>query len=1098
MRKPGDTAGRAGKTKPEDREGSSRKLRAESGKKVARPAGKTSPLKKHGPDKLMHELQVHQVELQLLVEKYKTVADFARDWEYWMSPEGSYIYVSPSCKSHTGYEPEAFLKDPDLMLKIIHPDDRYILLSHRKEALATDGTSNPVDFRIVTRDGDEVWIGHRCKKVFSTDGKYLGVRGGNRDITGEKRLERDLTDSEQTQHLLADYAIKLKDISILLNETSDLKDLLNRVAESFRLFTDSIAATFTVFNPEKQTLQLVSLSADPAARSEVDAIFGPELFDMQMPISQDMREELLNQAIRRFKDIHELSVGVISQDDSDLFMQSVGCKQIVACSVSDGMDIAGVCTAYLPASLPMVPDYILKPYLYMARLAIKRMQAAEALRVSEERYRCLVETAGAGIATIDMEGIITFVNDRICQLTSYSREDIAGRPFADFLHKDDLPPLMEQFLKAASGARISELLEFRLICKGGHCIWVHSNPEPVIIGGQITGFSAILYDISNRKAAERMILESEALYRSLVETSPDAIGLMDLDGTIIMHNRQALEVFGFDAADDLTGKNVMDMVAPEHYESVLNNMEKLQAAETIRNLELISHKKDGQQFWLELSSSILPDEEGNPKTIMIVFEDITERKQVEEALRDSTSQYRLLSEHTSDIVALMDMNFKVIYQSPSGEKQRGFTSQEIRELPLEKHFPPESLKLVMETYVKDIPRIETDPGYNPITTLELEYYRKDGTTFWAESKFGIVRDDNDKPVSILAEVRDITERRKVISALRESEGQYRLLADHTTDFIWLMDMNLNNIYVSPSVIKRTGFTEQEMLELPLELHVTPDSLKVATEVALEFIARVEADTEYNPTTTFDMEYCCKDGTTFWAENKFSIIRDSDGKPVSILGEARDITDRRLVEEKLIKSYESTKKTLNDAINTMVKIVELRDPYTASHQQKVADLATAIAREMKLEDTLIEQLGTAAIIHDIGKMYVPLDILSKPGKLSEIELGLIKTHSQSGYDIIKGMDFPCSVANTVLQHHERLDGSGYPDGIKGENTLLEAKILVVADVVEAMASHRPYRPAMGIDKALEELLNGRGTLYDPDAVDTCIELFNSGKFAFKPV
>jgi len=218
----------------------------------------------------------------------------------------------------------------------------------------------------------------------------------------------------------------------------------------------------------------------------------------------------------------------------------------------------------------------------------------------------------------------------------------------------------------------------------------------------------------------------------------------------------------------------------------------------------------------------------------------------------------------------------------------------------------------------------------------------------------------------------------------------------------------------------------------------------------------------------------------------------------MVGFLRDITDRRLAEEKLVKSYEHLKRTLDDAINTMVKIVELRDPYTAGHQQKVADLATAIAREMKLEDTRIEQLRMAAKIHDIGKMYVPSDILSKPGKLSEIELGLIKTHSQSGYDIVKSMDFPCSVANTVLQHHERLDGSGYPGGIKGEDTLLEAKILIVADVVEAMASHRPYRPALGIDKALEELSNGRGTLYDPDVVDTCLDLFKSGKFAFKPV
>jgi len=217
-----------------------------------------------------------------------------------------------------------------------------------------------------------------------------------------------------------------------------------------------------------------------------------------------------------------------------------------------------------------------------------------------------------------------------------------------------------------------------------------------------------------------------------------------------------------------------------------------------------------------------------------------------------------------------------------------------------------------------------------------------------------------------------------------------------------------------------------------------------------------------------------------------------------LKDAENQRERKLAEEKLLKSYESLKKALDDAIKTMVKIVELRDPYTAGHQQKVADLATAIAAEMKLEETRIEQLRTAALIHDIGKMYIPSDILSKPGKLADIEFNLIKTHSQYGYDIVKGMDFPGAVAQAVLQHHERIDGSGYPGGIKGEDTLLESKILVVADVIEAMASNRPYRPALGIDKALEEITRNKGKLYDAGVVDACLELFKSGRFEFKVV
>jgi HD-GYP domain-containing protein (c-di-GMP phosphodiesterase class II) len=154
--------------------------------------------------------------------------------------------------------------------------------------------------------------------------------------------------------------------------------------------------------------------------------------------------------------------------------------------------------------------------------------------------------------------------------------------------------------------------------------------------------------------------------------------------------------------------------------------------------------------------------------------------------------------------------------------------------------------------------------------------------------------------------------------------------------------------------------------------------------------------------------------------------------------------------------------------------------------------------MQFDDIQIDHLKTAAVIHDIGKMYIPSDILSRPGKLTDMEFALIKTHAQAGYDVVKGMDFPGAIAETVLQHHERLDGSGYPNGLKGEDTLMKAKILAVADVVEAMASHRPYRPALGIDKALEEISRNKGKLYDPDAVDACLELFNSGRFEFKAV
>ena len=211
---------------------------------------------------------------------------------------------------------------------------------------------------------------------------------------------------------------------------------------------------------------------------------------------------------------------------------------------------------------------------------------------------------------------------------------------------------------------------------------------------------------------------------------------------------------------------------------------------------------------------------------------------------------------------------------------------------------------------------------------------------------------------------------------------------------------------------------------------------------------------------------------------------------------RDITERKRAEEKLKESYQKLGKTTDDIISTLAKIVETRDPYTAGHQQRVSLLASAIAKEIGLPEDKVKGVKIASLIHDIGKINIPSEILSKPGKLTEEEFNLIKGHPKVGYDILKLIDFPWPIAEIVLQHHENIKGSGYPGGLKDDEIFLEAKIICVADVVEAMSSHRPYRPALGIDKALEEISQNKGILYDPEVVDICLKLFKEKSFKFE--
>ena len=187
--------------------------------------------------------------------------------------------------------------------------------------------------------------------------------------------------------------------------------------------------------------------------------------------------------------------------------------------------------------------------------------------------------------------------------------------------------------------------------------------------------------------------------------------------------------------------------------------------------------------------------------------------------------------------------------------------------------------------------------------------------------------------------------------------------------------------------------------------------------------------------------------------------------------------------------------MNSTVQAITTTVEKRDPYTSGHQQRVADLSRVIAHEIDLTESEIEGIYIAAAIHDIGKISLPAEILSKPVQLSDIEVSLIQSHSQTGYDILKGIEFPWPIAEIVLQHHERQDGSGYPRGLAGGDILLAARIIGVADVVETMASHRPYRPSKGLDKALEEITQNRGVLYDPRVVDACLTIFNNNHFQF---
>jgi len=241
-----------------------------------------------------------------------------------------------------------------------------------------------------------------------------------------------------------------------------------------------------------------------------------------------------------------------------------------------------------------------------------------------------------------------------------------------------------------------------------------------------------------------------------------------------------------------------------------------------------------------------------------------------------------------------------------------------------------------------------------------------------------------------------------------------------------------------------------------------------------------------------MKAARKDGSNIHISYSTAAVLDEEDRVIGTMAVLYDITEKMNLEMALKNSLEKMIRVFNQTANALASAIEKRDPYTAGHQNRVAKLASAIAEEMgAFDNDRVDGIRTAAMIHDIGKLYVPSEILSKPGSLSDIEFELLKTHPQAGYEILQEIEFPWPIARIVQQHHERMDGSGYPFGLAGDDILLDARIVGVADVVEAMSSHRPYRPGKGTMSALMEIKATRGSSYDPIVVDACLALFRNG-------
>jgi len=446
-------------------------------------------------------------------------------------------------------------------------------------------------------------------------------------------------------------------------------------------------------------------------------------------------------------------------------------------------------------------------------------------------------------------------------------------------------------------------------------------------------------------------------------------------------------------------------------------------------------------------------------------------------------RYRLSFENTSDVIFIVDENLNILSMSQSAEKILGYKLEEfIGKLVTDmKHiFTPASFEQAISDAML-IFKGET------ISAKIYEFMAKDGTIKIGEvSGSPIMR--NGQVTGFVSIARDITDRRRMEDELRNSAQKYRTILEDMNDMYYELDLKGNMTFFNKALLSLTARSPEELQGMNFRDYMSSegseDALKIFGEIYKTGKPRL-----------FVNEIVTKTGEVKYFESQAGLLLDENKQPIGFRGIARDITDRKKAQDERDQVLARLRKTLGTMIQAMSAAVEARDPYTSGHQRRVAALARSIAAEMNLSRDQIEGIRMAASIHDMGKISIPAEILSMPRKLSKLEFDLVKTHSQAGHDIIKDIDFPWPIANIILQHHERINGSGYPHGLRGDNILLEARILAVADVVEAMASYRPYRPALGLDTALEEITRNKNILYDGEVVEACLKIFREKKYEF---
>lgn len=765
---------------------------------------------------------------------------------------------------------------------------------------------------------------------------------------------------------------------------------------------------------------------------------------------------------------------------------------------------------------------------------MRRRKAEEAWLQSEERYHNLVQNVPLGLyrSSPGPRGAIFLANPAITRIFGYKSVDELLKIHAADVYVE---PTARQFLSdelISQGHVAAKELQFKK--KDGTWFWGSLTANAVRNeSGEIIYFDGFVEDITEKKLIVEELRTAAQKWRTTFDAISDAICLLDLECTILQCNQSLVTMIG---------KPYEEIIGYRCWEILHGCSQPVEGCPVVRMKQTRQPEEQLLAWcdrWITTRADPILDKEGTLIGAVHIISDITQQKRSEEALRESEEKYRLLVNQIPAVVFKGYADWSIDFFDEKVKFLTGYSKEDFndRKVKWNEVILPEDLPAAKREFIQGL---HTDQSY----VREYRIRKKDGEIIWIQNLGRIFCDASGKIDTVSGVLFDITERKQAERKLNRANRALRAVSEcnqalvrATDEMRFLQDVCRIIVHDCGYPLAWIGFAQQ-------------DEAKSVPPVAFEGVEG--EDPEWINLTWGDDDEGRGPGGMAIKTGKTQVIRNIledlntipwyeaarqrglnsiialpltvAGKTIGILDilardlEAFDEDEAKLLEElSAAVSYgiwslrtdvqrhqaevearhtlEQLHRSLDGTVLALANLVESRDPYTAGHQQRVTQLACAIASEMGLSPDQIEGLRVMGYLHDIGKIAVPAEILSRPGKISENELNIVKVHPQVGYDVIKDIEFPWPIAQGILHHHERLDGSGYPLRLKGSDILKEAKILAVADVVEAMVSHRPYRAALEIDEAMEEIAGKKGVLYDPEVVEACVKLFAEKGFTF---